>query len=617
LLPGFRLDYLTAGIIALLTGILAALGGHAASRRNSGRAISGAQAALSRYADGDRQVRLPMAGEPGIDGVAATINGILDSAVAAETELRDLTAMLRNNEQQLQMAMEAGGFSVWDWDRVFGEITFDRRFATLLGYAPGERVFDAGDWRDAVHPEDVGAVEAAMDRMENGTVSDCRSEYRLRTRAGNWKWVSDTSAVVARDIDGVPLRIVGTIHDITVRKETEQALQEARDRAVELARDKANFVAGMSHELRTPLNGVLGMVSLLKYTTLDAEQREYVEAADNAGHSLLRLINDLLDFSKLDAGRMDFEHIDFGVRALFEEACEMLAGPAHQKGLELICDLGPDVPLVLIGDPTRIRQVVVNLLGNAIKFTERGEIVVTVRVGPDDARPAPVDGVEPARLYVEVRDTGIGIAEEARARLFRSFSQADMSTTRRYGGTGLGLAISQQMVTLMGGSIDVVSSPGAGSLFRFNVEVAIPAPEPEADHIRSGSIEVAGPRRRVLVVTANASLRMVLARELAELGIEAEAAADAPVAAELMRAAAAAGRAHVAVFIDQALWQSGPQVADAEGSPPPVRVLLTPFGDRFDDGEARRHGFAACLTKPVRAARLRSCVQAVLDGRRD
>jgi PAS domain S-box-containing protein len=396
--------------------------------------------------------------------------------------------------------------------------------------------------------------------------------------------------------------VTAFVRDTTERRRTEAALAVAHDRALEASRLKSEFVANMSHEIRTPLNGVIGLSELLLQTQLSDEQREYVDGVSASGAALMTLIDDILDFSKIEAGKLELDPHVFDLRDLVDGVASMLAPSASQKDLELIVWVDEALAPAVRGDSTRIRQVLTNLGTNAVKFTETGEIVVRV---------APEPGSGPHAIAFTVSDTGIGIESDALERIFDSFSQADSSTTREFGGTGLGLAISRQLTELMAGELDVTSTPGAGSTFRFIVN--LPAARSQQRNGEGRDFRGA----RALVVDANATNRAILAEQLQRWGFTCERA-DGPLAAlASLQSAADIGRPYDVVLLDQSMpGVDGTDLAALikhDSGLGGVRVvLLTASGGERDAG--RRAGVDGFLTKPIRRTRLEEELARVLGA---
>jgi PAS domain S-box-containing protein len=389
--------------------------------------------------------------------------------------------------------------------------------------------------RDLLVSDEPDAKPIALIPDNDGTVT---FQHQLRTRDGRVIWI-ETSSRLLREGDSAS--ILGIVRDISERKQIEETLKHARDAAEANTKAKSEFLANMSHEIRTPMNAVIGMSNLLLDTSLDDQQRDFAETIRNGAEALLTVLNDILDFSKIEAGRMQFETLDFDLRETVESTAELLAARAAAKDLELIVSLAPTLTNHLRGDPSRLRQVLLNLLGNAIKFTQAGEVVLRVEPRAESA--------SDIEIYFEVADTGVGIAPEEQARLFKPFSQADSSTTRRFGGTGLGLAISKQIVELMGGVCSVRSTPGVGSVFSFTARFAR-----QSGYVAATLAVDAGDNgKSILIAARSAGLRLMLEQSAHSFGLQPVCATTMDEALRLLRSSSATAQAFVAVALDAKL----------------------------------------------------------------
>jgi two-component system sensor histidine kinase/response regulator len=535
-------------------------------------------------------IHAPLFDEQGRHIGAVSVMRDVTAAKKAERELRQSEARNR----VLATMVEQSNDAIHARDLDGNTIYWNAGAARVHGYSAAEAI---GQPLRSLHLRNLSEEEIAdiLARIRSG--KSYSFEAQGLTKSGQ---VNDISAICAPLFDerGRHIGEVSVVRDVTAAKTAERELRHAKEAAEAASRAKSAFLANMSHEIRTPLNGILGMTELLLDTSLDSEQRQHLSLVMSSSEALLSVVNDVLDFSKIEAGRLEIENIEFSPLDCVAEVLKTLALRAHDKGLELVYNVPDDMPQVLIGDPGRLRQTLINLVGNAIKFTDRGEVEVAITLEPSSA--------ESALVQISVRDTGIGIAPENQKAIFEAFTQADSSVTRCYGGTGLGLAISARLCELMGGRIWVESMPGGGSTFRFTLRCGMPRVSAKAQPVRAFRTLEQLP---VLVVDDNSTHREVLVRLLTNWGMCPHAAANGESALLMLVEAERAGQPFALVLLDVIMpGLDGFAVAERIKNDPRLRpssvIMLTAVGQHGDAARCRELGLEAYLSKPVRPSEL-------------
>ena len=500
-------------------------------------------AAVGTFAMYHSKPSQPRKGDLRLVEASAQLAGNVIERIRAEQRLRE-------NAERMELAERAASFGIWDLNYSTRRLMASAGFAALIGVPEPPKDFTIEQFREMIHPGDREFVRSTMDRLV-ATGDRFDLEFRVVLPDGGIRWVRAQGRLEGPGDQ--PRRAIGATIDITEHKQMLACLEQALESAEAAARAKSEFLANMSHEIRTPMNGIIGTACLLLDAHLSAEQREQIETIQQCGDSLMYLINDILDLSKIESGKLTLEVASFSPAALLRDALRIVAPQADARGLEVHCEVGPEVPPAVTGDPLRVRQVLLNLLSNAVKFTEHGSITAGVRAagrgrgsverGSGEKGSGEKGSVEKGTVELGfwVADTGIGIPEEARERIFEPFSQADNSVTRRYGGTGLCLSISRRLVGLMNGRLELESEPGQGSTFRFFVTLPVATPAPLADVAAGAGKGASDSSRlslrplRILLAEDNRVNQQVATAVLTRMGHMVEVANDGREALEAIR----------------------------------------------------------------------------------
>ena len=535
------------------------------------------------------------------------------------TEQRKDAERLASSEQQLSLAIRGAALGLWDWQVATGEVHVNERWAEMLGYRVEQIEPHLDSWRALVHPDDWAAIDAALLPHLRGDTDSYRCEHRLRHREGHWIWVLDAGQVVERDEQGRAVRALGIHLDVTDRRGAIDALEQSRrelearvqERTAALQRASAEaraaseaksaFLANISHEIRTPMSAIVGLTRMLARSTVEPEQAERIGKIEGAADHLMTLIGDVLDLSKIEAGHMTLEQLPLSLPELLDQSLGLFSPQAQAKGIALrLC--APGLPERLLGDPTRLRQAVLNLVANAVKFTEHGEVVLSVKRIADEPGDEAGDTAA-VWLRFEVSDTGPGFGADVARRLFSAFEQGDPSIARRHGGTGLGLAITRRIAEMMGGEVGLASEPGRGSHFWFTAR--FPRDQRPVGFEEGRSIRLSAAERlrlrfhghRVLLVEDNPVNQEIALAMLAQASLDVTVAPDG----ESALCEAEAG-AFDAVLMDLHLpgidgFETTRRLRKA-GFTAPV-LALTASAMPLERAQCERLGMAAFLTKPI------------------
>ena len=519
---------------------------------------------------------------------------LLNNLQKTNEKLKANAEELDLSRQRLNLALDASSTGLWDVNIREHDVYRNDQWFRQLGYNPDAGYKVISDFKKIIHPDDRELVKQTRKRHLSGKVDPYQVEYRIKTADNSWKWILSVGRVISWDENSHPLRIVGVHLDINERKNMEHELSRVKDEALAATKAKGDFLANMSHEIRTPMNAILGLNHLLIKTELSPKQKDYAHKIYNSSHSLLGIINDILDFSKIEAGKMDIESIRFELGDVLDNLSNLITMKAQNKGLELVFDIHKDVPESIIGDPLRLGQILLNFTNNAIKFTEKGEIVISASMMEKTENEA--------LIRFDVKDTGIGLTDQQQKKLFQAFTQADATTTRKYGGTGLGLTISKKLSELMGGDVGVESSYGKGSSFYFTACLKYCEQKKEKNKMTASSLK----NLKVLIVDDNETVCEVFQSYLDDFNFDSHIVHSGNEAIdEIRKVCERKEKPYELILMDyQMPGMTGVEAYniirdtfDEENNP--KTILITGFGMEEIIRQAEKTGFSGYLLKPV------------------